>query len=215
MIGVAVSTHQRPQILSEALENWDRYQAPGCSFRVVEDVSGAGVAITKNRGIAALMDDGVEHLFLVDDDCWPKAEGWWLPYVEDPMPHLMYCWGGSRRTRKQGRYSYWTHPRGVMLYLHRSVIETVGGMRTEFGRKGHEHVEYSRRIHNAGFTPEPFMDLRISGDVWHALDRRKPGESLTALGDRRKSLQTAGNSPDTRHLLDLYKDSAQFVEYRT
>jgi hypothetical protein len=30
------------------------------------------------------MDAGCEHLFLFDDDAWPIADNWHLPYIESP-----------------------------------------------------------------------------------------------------------------------------------
>ena len=52
--------------------------------------------MTKNLGIAALMDAGCEHLFLADDDVWPIRNGWAELYMNHPEPHLMHCWGRDR-----------------------------------------------------------------------------------------------------------------------
>lgn len=219
-IGVAVSTFRRPNILKQALRAW-RQHAPDVEVIVNHDDerSPRGVAATKNDGIAALMDAGVEHLFLVDDDTWPASPNWADPYVADPLPHLMFCWGRKRRTGMTDRYTYWSHPRGVMLYAHRSVIERVGGMRLEFGRWGSEHVEWSQRIHNAGLTPQPFIDLVVSPTLWHAEDMGRPGESGAMLARRRRNLTTVPRHLRTDRtvrlaLLDRYRDSADFVEYR-
>jgi hypothetical protein len=49
-----------------------------------------GIVASKNASLSALMDAGCEHLFLWDDDAWPIADNWHLPYIESPEPHLAY-----------------------------------------------------------------------------------------------------------------------------
>ena len=49
-----------------------------------------GIVASKNASLAALMAAGCEHLFLWDDDTWPIADNWHLPYIESPEPHLAY-----------------------------------------------------------------------------------------------------------------------------
>lgn len=235
MIGVAVSTFNRPDILARSLAAWTRHLPADAAFVLVDDGSdppavgsiggtvrhpnNLGIAPTKNTGIAALMTAGVDHLFLVDDDCWPRVADWWRPYVDDPAPHLMLCWGRARRESTVAPYTYWRWPRGVMLYAHRGVIDIVGGMRREFARCGGEHVEWSRRIHNAGLTKHPFMDLVGAAAWWHCEDWGRPGESNTALGRRRKSITTIPNRErpllaDRRHALyERYRGSSDFVPY--
>lgn len=219
-VGVAVSTFRRPDILAQALEAWDRHGG-GVPLVVNRDSEDApqGSWAMKNAGIAALMDAGVDHLFLVDDDCWPRSDGWWEPYVADPLPHLMWCWGKARRLTNDGHYTTWKWPRGVMLYAHRTVVDRVGGMRSNVGRWGVAHVEWSRRIHNAGLTPAPFVDLAVSSRLWHAEDMGRPGESSAELARRRQQLSTipkAERPPghERAALLQRYERSAEFVEYR-
>jgi hypothetical protein len=172
VIGVAVSTHQRPHILAKALSNWARFMPD--VLVVIHDVDGTGVAATKNRGIAMLMDaqPEVEHLFLADDDMWPITPHWAGLYVNDPEPHLMHCWGRRRLIADDGYHTTWTHPRGVLLYAERRVIERVGGMRLDFGPKGGgEHAEWSTRIHNCGLTTYRYADVSAAKTgVWHCED---------------------------------------------
>lgn len=207
MIGVAISTHARPRVLTRALAEWAKH-VPDVLI-VNHDVAGAGVAATKNRGIAALMDAGCEHLFLADDDVWPVTPQWARPYVDDPQPHLMHCWGRSRLLVDDGHYTTWRHPRGVLLYAHRSVVETVGGMRLEFGRWGGEHVEWSRRIHAAGLTAHRYADLSVARRrIWHAEDYTRATPSTVGQAEREAS------APLRRELYEKYSGSTEFVEYR-
>lgn len=117
-----------------------------------------GVAVNKNTGLEALeVLAGVEHYFLSDDDTGPRNAAAWRLHVDNDLAHSMVCWGKSRLEKPARRnYTTWAWPRGVMLYAHRSVVEKVGGMVEEFGPGGHEHVEWSRRIHQSGLTPAPY-----------------------------------------------------------
>lgn len=205
-IGVAISTHQRPAVLAKALTHWAQHMPD--VLVVNHDIAGDGVAATKNRGITALMDAGCEHLFLADDDVWPISPDWWRPYVDDPEPHLMHCWGKSRLIDDDGHYRVFSHPRGCLLYAQRRVIERVGGMRTEFGRWGGEHAEWSRRIHNAGLTTHRYADLTAAArGIWHAEDytRRTPS---TVSAAEREAL-----TPRRHQLYDRYRTSSEYVEY--
>lgn len=214
MIGVAISTHRRPDMLEQALAAWAPV-APDVLV-VTNDVAGDGVAATKNRGIAALMDAGCEHLFLLDDDTWPASPDPLTPYVGDPMPHLMFCWGGRRRLTDDGHYTTWGHPRGVMLYAHRDVVDHVGGMRLDFGRGGSEHVEWSRRIHQGGHTPAPYIDLTVSPRLWHAEDMGRPGEDGAQLAARRAAHTTHTRTPWAHRgpLMARYDGVVEHVPYR-
>lgn len=209
IVGVAISTHRRPHILAKALMGWSA--AMPDILVVNHDRDGQGVAATKNRGIAALMDAGCTHLFLSDDDVWPLVDQWWKPYADDPEPHLMHCWGKDRLVRRTGRYTVWrAPPRGVLLYAHRSVIDRVGGMRIEYGRWGGEHAEWTRRIHKAGLTTHAYADLAVAQDnYWHAEDRHGSIASSISPEERDEYFNTR-----YRQLRERFANTSDYVEYR-
>lgn len=216
MIGVAITTTpERPDFLEAALAAW-AHVGPDVLV-VINDREHQGVAAAKNRCIAALMDAGSEHLFLLDDDAWPVVADPLTPYTSDPLPHLMWCWGRKRLISDDGHYTTWAHPRGVMLYVERHVVEAVGGMRTEFGRGGSEHVEWSRRIHQAGFTPDAYTDLTASPNLWHAEDMGRRGETGEQLAKRRRRHTTIPKYEaweKRAELMDRYDGVVEFVRYR-
>lgn len=208
MIGVAISTHQRPKILAKALSQWARFLPD--VLVVNHDVRGEGVAATKNRGIAALMDAGCEHLFLADDDMWPVTPQWASLYVTDPEPHLMHCWGKRRLIADDGYHTQWQHPRGVLLYAHRTVIEKVGGMRLDFGpRGGGEHAEWSTRIHNLGLTTYRYQDISAAKQgIWHCEDYLRTTPSTIG------SHQLEATKTHRHKLYAMYRNSTDHVPYR-
>lgn len=205
-VGVAISTHRRPDMLARSLMGWA--QAMPDVLVVNHDVNGAGVAVTKNRSIAALMDAGVEHLFLADDDIWPEVTNWWEPYIDAGEPHLMHCWGANRYLYTERSLTVWSWPRGVLLYVQRHVIDKIGGMRTVFRHAG-EHAEWSRRIHAAGFTRHEFQDVAGADQIWHAEDVARTVPS---------SLPRSRYSPQARKqrqaLYRKYRGTTDFVDYR-
>jgi glycosyltransferase involved in cell wall biosynthesis len=189
-VGIAITTRNRRDVFDKTLTEFQRL-TPGALIVVVDDASdepvpgairfdtNVGIARAKNAGITALMDAGVEHLFLADDDTYPIVEEWWRPYVESPEPHLMLLFKDVDRKRRldtpptvyeDDKHIAMSHPRGCLLYIHRIVVDRVGGMRPEFGLWGHEHVEYSTRIHNAGLTTHRFQDVKGSAGLLYSID---------------------------------------------
>ena len=232
-IGIAITTRNRREVFDKTLVEFQRY-TPGALIVVVDDASdkpiegairfddNVGIARAKNAGIAALMDARVDHLFLADDDTYPIAEEWWRPYIESPEPHLIYLFkdpvgrGKYAETPptvyEDDRYFAYSHPRGCLLYMHRSVVERVGGMRPEFGKWGVEHVEYSTRIHSAGLTTNRFQDVHGSSKLWYSIDEHwheTPGFRRSVDDKTRK--EHLGRNEE---LAESLRGSTDFVPYR-
>lgn len=200
-IGVCITTHNRADVLSSAISQHQKYLPPGALVVVIDDGStpaatvpesvklirhdkSLGIVASKNKSLAELVDAGCEHLFLWDDDAWPSAPGWWLPYIESPEPHLAYQFqdlAGPRKLNdmavlhRDGKHVAYTGQRGVMLYYHRSVIEAVGGFDPVYGRGMYEHPDLALRIHNAGLTSWAFADVAGSAVLIHSMDEHEEG----------------------------------------
>lgn len=152
-VGIAITTHNRADVLKLALEQHMKHLPAGALVVVIDDGSkpaaiapegvqllrhdeSLGIVASKNASLSALMDAGCEHLFLWDDDAWPTADNWHLPYIESPEPHLAYQFldlAGQHKLNdiavlyRDDQHVAYTGQRGVMLYYHRSAIEKVGG----------------------------------------------------------------------------------------
>lgn len=152
-IGIAITTHNRPDVLKRAIEQHMKHLPSGALVVVIDDGSSPaaivhngvklvrhdqsrGIVASKNASLTALVDAGCEHLFLWDDDAWPIADNWHLPYIESPEPHLAYQFldlAGPRKINdmtvlyRDDKHIAYTGQRGVMLYYHRSAIDKVGG----------------------------------------------------------------------------------------
>jgi hypothetical protein len=188
-----------------------------------------GVAVNKNTGIELLMAQGCKELFLSDDDTWPLNSGAVELHRQSELDHSMVCWGRSRKIGVSGnppnQVAHWSWPRGAMLYVRRHVIDTVGGMDERFGPGGHEHVEWSKRIHYAGFTPFEYPTPAQYADVtgmsarhyWNAEDMQKPGEPLGSTRVRRKKITSVRRlDGDWERIEKIMADraaSSEFVPY--
>lgn len=212
-----------------------RVGQPQVGLRWGPDQTRLGVAANKNTGIEELMRAGVEHLFLSDDDCWPLYPQSLDKHIElnrHSISHSMVCWGKHRFEEvitdpdSSVSWARWSWPRGAMLYAHRDVITSVGGMVEEFGPGGHEHVEWSQRIHNALMTLDAFVSPVSyttrngmgAAALWHCEDMRRPGEPLGNLRLRRRNLTSVERQPgDWEKIEDVMfrmRGSTDFVPYR-
>ena len=209
-IGIAISTHQRADVLKRALEQHMRYLPAGALVVVVDDgskpaavvpdgvqllhhESSLGIVAAKNASLTALMDAGCEHLFLWDDDAWPVADNWHLPYIESPEPHLAYQFldlAGRNKLNdmavlyRDDKHIAYTGQRGVMLYYNRSAIEKVGGFDPVYGRGMYEHPDLALRIHNAGLSTWAFADVTGSEKLIHSMDEHEEGTRSIPRPDR-------------------------------
>ncbi|EAU2307334.1 glycosyltransferase family 2 protein [Salmonella enterica subsp. enterica serovar Mbandaka] len=209
-IGIAITTHQRAEVLKRALEQHMKHLPAGALVVVIDDgskpaavvpngvqllrhESSLGIVASKNASLSALMDAGCEHLFLWDDDAWPIADNWHLPYIESPEPHLAYQFldlAGPRKINdmtvlyRDDKHIAYTGQRGVMLYYHRSAIDKVGGFDPVYGRGMYEHPDLALRIHNAGLTSWAFADVIGSEKLIHSMDEYEEGARSIPRPDR-------------------------------
>lgn len=207
-----------------------RVGRPRCSGDM-DDQHRLGVAANKNTGLELLMAEDVEHLFLSDDDCWPLYPQSLDKHTALPVPHSMVCWGKHRletpsmTADTDPGVARWSWPRGVMLYQHRSAVQAVGGMVEAFGPGGHEHAEYSQRIHNAGLTVTPFLSPASyatrgatgAAALWHCEDMRRPGERPMVHKRRREALtsimRTGADWAKIDKVMARQAGSSEFVPY--
>lgn len=201
LIGIAITTYNRPEVLKRAIEQHIKHLPSGALVVVVDDGSkpqaevpdgvtlvrheqSRGIVASKNASLTALVDAGCEHIFLWDDDAWPIADNWHRPYIESPEPHLAYQFldlAGPRKINdmtvlyRDDKHIAYTGQRGVMLYYHRSAVDKVGGFDTVYGRGMYEHPDLALRIHNAGLTSWAFADVVGSEKLIHSMDEYEEG----------------------------------------
>lgn len=174
-IGIGISTTPNRTILKETYKEWQKYLPKNAKLIIENDINFTGVAATKNRLLAKL--DDCEHIFLVDDDVKPISEDWYKPYIESRESHLMYQFKlpgkpvSDMRELSRNEYTVsYTHTRGAFIYIHRVVLDAVGGMDESY-HFGFEHPDWTNRIHNAGLTSLRAMDVVGSKHLLYCYDQ--------------------------------------------
>lgn len=210
-IGIGITTHNRPDRFSKALSAIINLMPTGAVVAIVDDAStneymlcecmdrnnefpspllyrfesNVGIARAKNKCLEMLYDAGCDHLFLFDDDTFPLVKNWWVDYVENAEPHLMYIFkdftsGKSPNDMielyRDNSIVAYSHVRGCMLYYKRICLDTVGGMDVAFGRWGHEHGDLSNRIYSSGLTRFRYMDIPNSKGLFYSADEQEHGK---------------------------------------
>lgn len=204
MIGIAISSYNRPEALKKCLEHHKKYLPNGARLIVVDDASdadiksdyrfphNAGIASAKNKCIELL--EGCDHYLLFDDDCWPITDDWHLPYINSGIKHLSFTFPSLSNGRPNGRRLMWsrngisnyTKPCGCMLYFTREVVERIGGFDPDYIQWGFEHIDFSIRAYNARLTPQKYLDVTDSLKLFHSMDR--DGDSKASVPSEIKTI---------------------------
>lgn len=228
-IGIGITTHNRRDIFNKTYLQIRRFAPRNSKIVVVDDGSNiplkiANIRNEKPKGIAASKNaclrllDQCDHIFLFDDDVYPKRRNWFVPYINSGMNHLCLSFEhNSKGTRlshdvfvseKKQKYWIYNSPNGCMLYLTNEVLKRCGGMDTSFGIWGNEHIEYSKRIHNFKLTPYPYMDVPYGIRYFHCHDYYGKIESSIDEKTRRESMRE--NIPRLKKSLSNNK----FIPYK-
>jgi hypothetical protein len=230
--GLAITTHDRNELLERCLEQWREHTPADWPIIIVDDASAkpvdgadyrfetnVGVAAAKNKCLELLMADPrqPQHLFLADDDILPREDDWWRPYIDSSEPHLAHSWN-LVKLWSDDRHIAWHASGGTLLYYTREVITDVGGMRADFSGEdgptwGCEHVNLSDRIFNRGWTSWRYADVAGAEKLFHELDRDRArnGHKSTATPEQRE--HNAG--PGRALWQSRVETDDAYVEYRT
>ena len=179
-VGIGIATFNRPiafgQCLESVLEN-----APDSAYLYVSDDGSdldygdsfsaleplgvkrfrgehSNIATSKNRLLQAMMDDGVDHLFVIEDDIRVLHPDAFVRPIEGceryGMNHTMFAHHGSRNSMvEEGSFfSYHYECVGAFCYYSRKAIFEVGLMDTHF-HNAFEHVVHTMLIGDAGLMP--------------------------------------------------------------
>ena len=211
-VGIGISTTANRNVLQTTFPAWANFLPDDARIEVYPDNDWEGVATVKNRLLEILED--CEHIFLADDDVMPIKEGWHLPYINSGQKHLMYNFRLPNKPKtdmqeihRDDKITAWTHTRGALLYIHRSVLDVVGGFDTRYNFDFF-HPDFSNRVHNAGLTPYRSMDVPNSSELFYCLDQ--DGKIESSVPDK---IRKANSAKDYR----LYKENRQskaYMEYK-
>lgn len=206
-IGIAYTTHNRYDSFKNSLTEMKKYFPKGAKLVIVDDASdipvkeadyrfeqNVGIATAKNKCLELL--DDCDHIFLFDDDTYPRVDEWWQPYIDSPEPHLCYIFldlvnqklNDSRIIYRDDSLVAYSHPRGCMFYVERRVLDVTGGMDTRYMRWGFEHVDLSNRIYNHNLTSFRYQDVPGSSNLFYSGDEQMTVTTTVPAIERREYL---------------------------
>lgn len=183
-IGIGITTYNRNAVLDATLLKITQFLPTEAEVVVVDDGSATphpkatyrfetnqGTPIAKNKCLELLYNLGCEHFFLFDSDCYPLQPDWEKPYIASVERHLNFTFKYSFEIINGHKVH--SNPNGCMMYIHRSVLDVVGGFDVGFKFYGYWHGAFSNRVFNAGLTSAPFMDVVGSEKLFISMDEKR------------------------------------------
>lgn len=144
MIGIGITTCNRPDLIKGCIENIQKFTTEPYKIFVVDDASEIpfnmdsvksmrfherqGTGISKNACLEHL--DDCEHIFLFDDDCWPIKTGWEKLYIEASKTSNCLHFGYTWDTFTNGRKDYYHRIYDVVEK--KKVILKIEGMPDQY-----------------------------------------------------------------------------------
>lgn len=118
-----------------------------------------GVAYAKNVLLREMMDTGMDHLFLIEDDIEMISPKCLSTYIETSsrtnIEHFNFAHHGpaneGQLVESRNGVDFYLNGVGAFSYFTRHVIETVGYL-DENLKNAYEHLEHTFRIAKAGLT---------------------------------------------------------------
>ncbi|MDH0622792.1 glycosyltransferase [Pseudomonas chengduensis] len=185
-IGCAIITYNRPESLLRLYASIPREQLdyfiivndgqPFPEFaglqvdEFIQHESNQGVGRSKNDALRRMLERGVEHIFLIEDDIYLTDDSVFQRYIEaakvSGIQHFNYSQHGRLNKVSAGRQAnpnalaqygevdiaFYRYCVGAFSYYSRRCLETVGLMDEAF-YNAWEHIDHSLRAIIAGFHP--------------------------------------------------------------
>jgi glycosyltransferase involved in cell wall biosynthesis len=234
-VAIGVTSYNRPDALGDCLSSVLQCAPLGARLMVSDDGSTdpevheildhaeremgftilrgehANVATSKNRLLDAAMNDGAEHIFLVEDDMTPQDPKAFRSYIKASerwgMQHSMYAHAGERNFQVDTDHAFTYHYEcvGSWVYYSRAAVEYAGLFDTEF-QNCWEHVVHSMIIADSGlFMPgagwRRWPDVRFSAD--HIVELLAASTHVTGTED--ELMRSERIQAGLRHWRDTYR----------
>lgn len=227
-IAICISTYNRPKLFRECYDSWKKNLPPNGRIFVVDDASptdyaradhrfteNVGIATVKNKCLELAYEWGADFFFLVDDDVICINPDFYKYYINSGEDHLQHIFskGGKWKTPdltvvgKVDNLVGYSNTRGVMLFMTRKCVDTIGGFH-RFSRYGGEHRDYSIRAFNAGLSTFKYGDVKNSSNLFDAKDRYGKPISTISKAERKEYIK------NNREELRSRRNSTQYEPFR-
>jgi len=219
-IGLGTTTYNRPDYFKQCIDSF-KFVHPDfiCAyndgshydirpdFEYYESKENKGVATAKNWLLHRMMDEGCDHIFLMEDDITFTGDAIKLYFEvaeQSGFQHLNFAHHGdgnvNRKLYSDKWLAYYPHLIGAFSYYSREVIEKVGYFDDRM-KNAYEHVQHTWRISGAGYTSPfwMFADATESKSVLSEIPESIKHSSIRIRDDWDKNTQEA---------LDLWRKQA-------
>ena len=186
--------------------------------KIITHSTNKGVGISKNDAMQYLLDEGCEHIFLIEDDIIIKDRDVFLKYIEtgdiSGLKHLMYGYHGPANKdqfknpisklrvdySKDCKVVFNTHCVGAFCYYHDSILRDVGLMDTAY-TNAWEHVDHSYQIAKKRYIPAYWWwpDVANSYDYLDELACSEDNSAIRPRPDWQTNIQTGAQHFINKH----------------
>lgn len=181
-IGIGITTRNRKEVYETCIKQIAEY-TPDYILYTYEDNSDVpytdncgteriGVAKAKNKCLEYLYSQDCTHIFLFDDDCFPKDHNWIDKFINSGFPHLNFIPIKGLNVNilhTIGNVIITDMVFGCLLYFD---VEKLGYIyfNDEFGIYGYEHCELTERIYRTGKQQYKYISLSDVTDYIYSYD---------------------------------------------
>lgn len=221
-LAIAIITKNRPQVAEKALKQHLKFKPADAQIFIVEDCSdpdkqidfsiyrelgvvclqsATWLGVAGARNLAMYLADDADVLFLMDDDIFPKKEGWADLYLNTletaPKQHLLKAapqpWAGIQMQHR-GVLLACERSTATLFCMTRQLRDTLGGFDDTIGKYGYEDGDYYKRLALTGLAPfGPYCTPQGVEEYLHLCDLDGSFEDLewehrSALHDTKEEL---------------------------
>ena len=205
-VGIGITTYNRPDMLEKCLEHIYKHTNNTYQLYVAvdKDDDRQGISKRKNECLRVLKD--CDHIFLLDDDCYPVKDGWVDFFVSSGYNHLLYL-NQSHNYMKtiNGNAKVYRDCGGVFMYMTKECIKDVGAFNEKFEIFGFEHADYSQRVYKAGLTVAPYICLNGTSEYIYSEDYSNPNhKSSLSIEEKNKHIKNNWNKFFNKEIKSIY-----------
>ena len=179
MIGIGITTYNRPELLKKCLEQIAACTESQYKLHIAEDTDAnrKGVAKRKNECLFHLQD--CDYIFLFDDDCYPFKKGWETFVIEAHKAtgnhHFVFNKEPFCKINHLDFIGKWCLESydgsgAPFMFLTKRVVQEIGGFYTGYDTYGFEHIGYSMRIKKAQLTTDWFLSIKGLDSFIYSMD---------------------------------------------
>jgi len=179
-VGLGIITAGVREIPSQAFRN----TSTDTMIHIEVDINRNGPAITRNKCIKKLVDEGCDYICMLDDDCYPLKKGW-ENYLISEMQRtgvhffaLPYLFESEFSYNPNTKLVKFDKVIGCMSFFDMTALNTVGYYNTKYHKYGYEDVGRNSRMIRSGMTyqqgsaegfetPLYLSNYFMSEDIYH------------------------------------------------